>query len=164
MATIIFVEKVNLSGEPIRYGRTLKIDSDKLIGCSTKSLYVRKGFLNGRLFLSQRGNGNGGSGDICPLDESAKIEVRASLFERIKTFAEKAGAIIMPTFEIYEANGQQYIRRNKYPRFSARLSFSGGASDFEDVTMLDVCEDVADLSKAMRKAGEYLVKVSKNGR
>ena len=56
MATLVIIEKTNNAGEPVKHGATLVIDSEKLIGVATKSLYVRKGFKNGTLFLSQRGN------------------------------------------------------------------------------------------------------------
>ena len=90
---LTIIEKTNLPGEPVKHGEVLKISPEKLIGTSTNSLYVRTGFLNGTLFLSQRGNGETGSGDICKLTD-VEIEVNAQLFSRIKIFAEKAGAIV----------------------------------------------------------------------
>ena len=94
MAILTFIEKTNGSGEPIRHGTTLTLNSFRLIGTSTKSLYVRKGFKNGTLFLSQRGNGATGAGDICKINEDFETEVNSSLFNRIKVLAEKANAII----------------------------------------------------------------------
>ena len=72
---------------------TLIIDSEKLIGVSTKSLYVRKGFKNGTLFLSQRGNGANGAGDICKINEDSEIAVHENLYDRLVVYAEKANAI-----------------------------------------------------------------------
>ena len=69
-------------------------DSEKLIGVATKSLYVRKGFKNGTLFLSQRGNGANGAGDICKINEDAEFEVNSKLFDRLTIYSEKANAII----------------------------------------------------------------------
>lgn len=93
MATLTIIEKVNGLGEPVRHGATLVIDSEKLIGVSTKSLYVRKGFMNGTLFLSQKNNCANGAGDICKIREDFEIEVNAILFGRLKIYAEKANAI-----------------------------------------------------------------------
>ena len=87
MATLTVIEKTNTSGQPITYGTTFVIDMEKLIGCSTKSLYVRKGFMNGTLFLSQRGNGANGAGDICVIKEDAELEVNGSLFNRLYCYA-----------------------------------------------------------------------------
>lgn len=94
MTTLKFNEKINGAGEPVKIGRTIKIDSEKLIGNSTKSLYVRRGFLNGTLFLSQRGNGGHGAGDICKLLEDIEVDVNENLFSRIQILADKSGAII----------------------------------------------------------------------
>ena len=94
MATLTIIEKTNNAGEPVKHGATLVINSEKLIGVSTKSLYVRKGSKNGTLFLSQRGNGAGGAGDICKIYEDAEIEVNSNLFDRLTIYAEKAKAII----------------------------------------------------------------------
>lgn len=94
MSTLVFNQKVNSIGEPVKIGKTIKIDSEKLIGQSTKSLYVRKGFLNGTLFLSQKGNGANGAGDICKIYEDCDIDVNSNLFERLEVLAEKANAII----------------------------------------------------------------------
>ena len=94
MATLTIIEKTNNAGEPVKHGVTLAIDSDKLIGVATKSLYVRKGLTNGTLFLSQRGNGSNGAGDICKIQKDVVFEVNSKLFERITIYAKKANAII----------------------------------------------------------------------
>lgn len=87
-------QKINTSGEPIKYGETLIIDTEKLIGFSTKSLYVRKGIKNNTLFLSQRNNGANGKGDICKIYENNEIEVNFKMFERLLEYGKKANAII----------------------------------------------------------------------
>ena len=74
-------------------GSILVVDSEKLVGVSTKSLYVRKGFKNGILFLSQRGNGANGAGDICKIQQDGVFEVKDNLFYRLFVYAEKANAI-----------------------------------------------------------------------
>jgi len=93
MATLTIIEKTNNAGEPVKHGATLVVDSEKLIGVATKSLYVRKGFKNGTLFLSQRGHGENGAGDICKINEDAEFEVNSKLFDRLKVYAEKANAV-----------------------------------------------------------------------
>ncbi len=94
MTKITVKEKINTSGEPIKIGTVISINAEKLVGVSTKSLYIRKGFLNGTLFLSQRGNGNTGAGDICKISEDLELEVNQNLFSRIYQYAEKAEALI----------------------------------------------------------------------
>jgi hypothetical protein len=94
MAILTIIEKTNNAGEPVKHGETLVIDSEKLIGVATKSLYVRKGFKNGTLFLSQKGNGANGAGDICKINEDAELEVNSKLFDRLTVYAEKANAIV----------------------------------------------------------------------
>lgn len=93
MTTLTVREKVNGPGEPIRHGETIRIDAEKLIGTSTGSLYIRKGFKNGTLFLSQRGQGSGGAGDLCPIAQDNELEVNSKLFDRLRIYAEKAGAL-----------------------------------------------------------------------
>lgn len=94
MRTLKLIQKINDAGEPIKHGETLIINIEKLIGFETKSLYIRKGFKNGTLFLSQKGSGGNGAGDICKIREDSTIEVNFKLFDRIKILATKANAII----------------------------------------------------------------------
>ena len=98
METITFLEKSNTSGQPIKIGSQLILNATKAQQKTegTKSIYVRTGFLNGTPFLSQRGNGAGGAGDIIKLNfaENVSVEVSASLFDRIKTFSEKNNLIV----------------------------------------------------------------------
>jgi len=82
MATITIIEKTNNSAEPIKYGSRLVIDSEKLIGISTKSLYVRKGFKNGTLFLSRKGHGGYGAGDICKINDNAHYIYNSDPYEK----------------------------------------------------------------------------------
>ena len=69
-----------------------------------------------------------------------------------------------PVYDTYEENGVQMIRRNKYPRFTARITFDSPASDFSDVELLDDDADYMDVDKAMRKASEFLIKVLRYGK
>jgi hypothetical protein len=98
MKTVTFLEKTNTGGQPIKIGKQLILNATKAQQKTekTNSIYVRTGFLNGTPFLSQRGNGAGGAGDIIKLnlDENVSVEVSASLFDRIKTFAEKNNLIV----------------------------------------------------------------------
>lgn len=66
-------------------------------------------------------------------------------------------------YELFERNGETWIRRNKYPRFIARVAFEG-VSDIDNVEMIDECTDERELASAMRKAGEFLIKRSGNER
>lgn len=68
------------------------ITSSLLESVGTKSLYVRTGFINKTKFISQRGNGAGGAGDVCRLD-SKYIEVRNDLYTRLFIYSQKAQAI-----------------------------------------------------------------------
>lgn len=61
-----------------------------------------------------------------------------------------------PVFELFERDGDIWIRRNKYPRFIGRVTM-GAQSDIEDVEILDGCNNVEELATAMRKAGEFLL-------
>jgi hypothetical protein len=67
----------------------LTVNPKTLIGKSTNSLYVRKGFKNGTLFLSQKGNGQWGAGDVCKLSETNPVLVNENLFDRISILASK---------------------------------------------------------------------------
>jgi hypothetical protein len=73
---------------------TYTINPYKLVGVNTKSLYIRKGVMNGTLFLSQRGCGGTGSGDYFPIYEVSEVEIWDNLFNRLKFYSEKANAII----------------------------------------------------------------------
>jgi hypothetical protein len=63
----------------------------------------------------------------------------------------------MEKFKIYEENGKQVIERLVFPRFKGEITF-GKESDIENIEMIDECFDVAILAKAMRSAGEFLIK------
>ncbi len=64
-------------------------------------------------------------------------------------------------YELFERNGETWIRRKKYPRFIARVAFEG-ISDIDNVEMIDKCDNEMELASAMRKAGEFLIKRSRN--
>lgn len=94
--TIEFQEKVNGSGEPIKIGRSFKINTQKAKQAKqakhgTKSIYVRIGFINKTPFISQRGNGIGGSGDLISLNiiNDAILQVNSSLYERLVIWSDK---------------------------------------------------------------------------
>ncbi len=91
--TIEFQEKVNGSGEPIKIGRSFKINTEKAKQAKhgTKSIYVRIGFKNKTPFISQRGNGVGGSGDLISLNiiSDAVLQINSSLYERLVIWSDK---------------------------------------------------------------------------
>ena len=93
MSKLKFKEKINKPGNPIEIGQVITLDGDKLVGFNTKSLYIRKGRINGTLFLSEKGHGGTGSGDICPINKEIQLEVSSNLFCRILDLAKKANAI-----------------------------------------------------------------------
>jgi hypothetical protein len=74
---------------------TYTIDSMKLVGVSTKSLYIRKGVINGTLFLSQKCCGGTGSGDYFCIEENMDVIINTNLYNRLKVYAQKANAIIL---------------------------------------------------------------------
>lgn len=67
-----------------------------------------------------------------------------------------------PAYELFEADGKQMIRRNKPPRFVGEVTM-GQLSDIENIKLLDHCTDPAELASAMRKASEFLIKISRHG-
>jgi hypothetical protein len=97
MAELTVNEKINSAGQPIKYGASLVIEMEKLTSTSTASLYVREGNLNGNSFLSQRGYGAEGKGDISRIDIKGNIDVNKSLFSKIKNYAQKANAVVSLT-------------------------------------------------------------------
>lgn len=68
-----------------------------------------------------------------------------------------------PVYEIYEKNGTQMIRRNKFPRFTAKITFNSQIGDFEDVIFEDSTTPL-DAAKAMNKASEFMIKIARYGR
>lgn len=48
------------------------------------------------------------------------------------------------------------IERLTWPRFTARITFNGPASDLEDICLLDHTTDVQLLAAIMRDAGEFI--------
>jgi hypothetical protein len=63
-------------------------------------------------------------------------------------------------FRLYEEKGKQIIERIVYPRFKAVVTM-GILSDIEDIELLDDCTDYTVLARAMRAAGEFLIKGSR---
>jgi hypothetical protein len=62
-------------------------------------------------------------------------------------------------FRIFEKKGKQFIERVVYPRFRGVITM-GLLSDIEDIEILDNCTDASVLARAMRSAGEFLIKRS----
>ena len=50
--------------------------------------------MNGILYLSRRGNGGQGAGDIACINMESEIAVNKGLFKSIKSYAEKANAVV----------------------------------------------------------------------
>lgn len=67
-----------------------------------------------------------------------------------------------PVYELFEHEGKQMIRRNKYPRFIGEITF-GQLSDIENIVMIDECTDLSQLTQVLQKAGEFITK-SSNGK
>lgn len=65
-------------------------------------------------------------------------------------------------YELFEIDGKQMIRRNKFPRFVGEVVF-GELSDIEHIEWLDECS-ISDITSALRKAGAFLIKSSRNGK
>lgn len=64
-----------------------------------------------------------------------------------------------PAYELYAEDGYTMIRRNKPPRFTGRVTF-GLRSDIEDVKFIDPASPL-EMAKALRKAGEFILKNSR---
>lgn len=103
---------------------------------------------------------------ICPL--CGEVYASASELEMMPEFSicecDRNGNK-QPTHELFDRDGHVWIRRNKYPRFVGPVPFGqhGQQSDIENVEWLDDCDDSLETAKAMRKAGEFLIKVGKDG-
>lgn len=65
-----------------------------------------------------------------------------------------------PAYELYTEDGYTMIRRNKPPRFTGRVTF-GLKSDIEEIQWMDAASAL-DMAKALRKAGEFLIKSSRH--
>ena len=65
-----------------------------------------------------------------------------------------------PVYELYTEDGYTMIRRNKPPRFTGRVTF-GLKSDIEEIQWMDAAYAL-DMAKALRKAGEFLIKSSRH--
>lgn len=102
-------------------------------------------------------------GHVCPL--CGKILSSASDPEYLPEFAicdcDKNGNS-RPVFELYEQDGNTMIRRNKPPRFVGKVVF-GQTSVIELIELIDEAT-VEELARAMRKAGEFLIKKSNYAR
>lgn len=65
-------------------------------------------------------------------------------------------------FKIYTKGNKQIIERLIYPRFKGVITFNSKLSDVEDIEMLDSCNDVMLIAKAMREAGYYIINTNFN--
>ena len=65
----------------------------------------------------------------------------------------------MSKYKLHEENGKQVIERLVFPRFKGEITFSSTSpSDIENIEMIDECADAMELARAMRSAGEFLMK------
>lgn len=67
---------------------------------------------------------------------------------------------VMEEFKIYKEKEKQIIERLEYPRFRGEITFSS-LSDIENIKMLDTCNDAVVVAKALRQAGDYIIKNSR---
>lgn len=65
-----------------------------------------------------------------------------------------------PVYELYTENGYTMIRRNKPPRFTGKVTM-GKLSDIEEIEWKDNCTAI-EAARALRKAGEFLIKSSRH--
>ena len=65
-----------------------------------------------------------------------------------------------PVFIIYKEDGKSFIKRKKYPRFKAEITF-GELSDLGNIQWMDPIENPLEIAKMRRKAGEFIVKQTK---
>ena len=66
----------------------------------------------------------------------------------------------MGNFKIYSQGSDKYIESLSFPRFKGKITF-GPLSDIEDIDLIDKNASVGDMARAMREAGEFIVKQSK---
>ena len=64
-----------------------------------------------------------------------------------------------PAYELFNKDGYVMIRRNKPPRFVGKVTM-GKLSDIEGIEWQDNCTAI-EAARALRKAGEFLIKNSK---
>ena len=100
---------------------------------------------------------------VCPLCGRTYHETPMGMMEVMPEFAicncdrrEEES----PTFRIFDKDGKKCIERLKYPRFVGEVTF-GSISDIEKVNWLEGCTDATELARAMRLAGEFMVKRSR---
>ncbi len=63
-------------------------------------------------------------------------------------------------YELYTEGSKTMIRRNTFPRFTAEVTM-GTLSDIEYTSWQDTCTAI-EAARAMRKAGEFLLKYSRH--
>lgn len=62
----------------------------------------------------------------------------------------------IPAYELFTQAGYTMIRRNKPPRFTAKVIF-GRNNDLEDIEWMDEASEYHRM-QALRKASEFLIK------
>lgn len=62
-----------------------------------------------------------------------------------------------PAYELFERDGEKWIRRNKYPQFIARVTMRGETC-IEDIELMDKDASENALSAGLRKAKIFLLK------
>lgn len=63
-------------------------------------------------------------------------------------------------YSLYTVDGKTMIRRNKYPRFIGEVTMGVSSDLIKNAVFFDET-DALTIAKAMRKAGEFLIKNSK---
>lgn len=101
---------------------------------------------------------------ICPL--CGKIHASACEPDMMPEFSicecDRNGNKV-PVYELFESDGKTMIRRNKPPRFVGEVTM-GALSDIESIVWLDGCTNPLEIASAMRKASEFLLKISRYGK
>ena len=65
----------------------------------------------------------------------------------------------MPAFELFDRDGNTWIRRNKYPRFIGQVTMD--TLSIENIELLDDCTDATRLASLLRKARVFLLRCKK---
>jgi len=66
-------------------------------------------------------------------------------------------------FRIYQDGDRQIIEKLTYPRFRGVVTFNSPLSDIEQIELLDKTNNPTEIAKAMREAGDFLIKYKPTG-
>ncbi len=66
-------------------------------------------------------------------------------------------------FRIYQDGDRQIIEKLTYPRFRGVVTFNSPLSDIEQIELLDKANNPTEIAKAMREAGDFLIKYKPTG-